>query len=107
MPSEVKHLTSRVLLRQIKALERIAAEEKVDRSAALRKVLDIGLQEYARRRAVENYRRGRVSIGRAAEEADMSIAEFYKVLADEGVTIRVDAEAIKDALRRDFGDQAG
>jgi DNA-binding phage protein len=107
MTSEVKHLTGRVLRRQIEALERISAEEKVDRSAALRKVLDIGLQEYMKRKAVEDYRRGRVSIGKAAEDAGISMAEFYKVLADEGVPIKVDVEAIKDALRKDFGDRAG
>jgi len=107
MTSEVKHLTGRVLRRQIEALERISAEEKVDRSAALRKVLDIGLQEYMKRKTVEDYRRGRVSIGKAAEDTGTSIAEFYKILADEGVPIKVDAEAIKDALRQGFGDRAG
>jgi len=106
MTSEIKHLTGRVLRRQIEALERISADEKVDRSAALRKVLDIGLQEYAKRRALEDYRRGRVSVGRAAEEAGISIAEFYKVLADEGIPIKVDVEAIKEALKQDFGDRA-
>ncbi len=36
-------MTARVLKRQIRALERVSADEKIDRSAALRKVIDIGL----------------------------------------------------------------
>jgi len=93
-----------VYRRQIEILDRISEEEKIDRSAALRKILDIGLQEYLKRRAVESYRKGKLSIGKAAEEAEVSIAEFYKILSDEGVPIKVDIEAVKSALREDFGD---
>ena len=64
-------------------------------------MLDIGLHEYMKRKAVEDYRRGRVSIGKAAEEADVSIAEFYKVLSDEGIPVKVDITVIKDALKED------
>lgn len=98
-------MTGRVHRRQIEVLDRISKEEKIDRSAALRKVLDIGLQEYMKRKAVEDYRRGKVSIGKAAEDADVSIAEFYKILGDEGVPIKVDTATIKDALKEDFGDK--
>jgi len=103
--SEVKHLTGRVQKKQIEVLDKISKEEKIDRSAALRKVLDIGIQEYLKRKAVEDYRRGRISIGKAAEDAGVSIAEFYKILNDEGVPIRVDIAAVKDALKEDFGDK--
>lgn len=105
MDSEVKHLTGRVHRKQIEALDKISREEKIDRSAALRKILDIGLHEYMKRKAVEDYRRGKLSVGKAAEETGVSIAEFYKILSDEGVPIKVDTEAIKEALREDFGDK--
>ena len=104
MGLEIEHLTARVLGRQIRALEKVSADEKIDRSAALRKVLDIGLKEYSKRKAVEEYRVGKLSVGRAAEEADVSIAEFYGILASEGVPIRVDMEAIQTAFRDDVGD---
>jgi len=103
--SEVKHLTGRVLQRQIEVLERISREEKIDRSAALRKVLDIGLQEYMKRRAVDDYRKGRISIGKAAEDSNVSIAEFYKILIDEGVPVQVNTDTIKEALKEDFGEE--
>lgn len=104
--SEVRHLTGRVLRRQIEVLDRISREEKVDRSATLRKVLDVGLREYLKMKAVENYRRGRISIGKAAEDAGVSIAEFYDVLGFEGVPIKVDVAAVKEALKEDFGAEA-
>lgn len=95
-------MTARVLGRQIRALEKVAAEEKIDRSAALRKVLDIGLREYSKKKAVEEYRVGRISVGRAAEEAGMSIAEFYRTLSIEGIPIKIDLAAFRAALRKDF-----
>ncbi len=104
MRSETKHLTGRVDQRQMERLEKISREEKIDRSAALRKVLEIGIREYMRRKAVDDYRKGRLSIGKAAEEADVSVAEFYKILEDEGVPIKIDTGVLKDALKADLGE---
>lgn len=103
MQSQTKHLTGRLDRRQVEELEKISKEEKIDRSTALRKVLDIGIGEYAKRRAVDDYRKGVVSIGRAAKEAKVSIAEFYKILEDEDIAIRVDSKSLKNALKSDFG----
>jgi len=101
--SENKHLTGRVSKSQIDKLERISKEEKIDRSSVLRKVLDIGLDEYDRRKAVEEYRRDKLSVGKAAELAGISIAEFYKILENEDIPIRIDVKGIKLSLESDFG----
>ncbi|MGI0081675.1 MAG: UPF0175 family protein [Nitrososphaerales archaeon] len=94
-------MTGRVSRRQIEQLDRISNEEQIDRTSALRKVLDIGIKEYMKRRAVEDYRRGKISIGKAAEVAGISMAELYKVLSDEGVPIRIDTANLKESLRSD------
>lgn len=104
--SEMKHLTGRVNRRQIEVLDKISKEEKIDRSATLRKILDLGLREYMKRKAVEDYRRERISIGKAAEEADISITEFYRLLVEEGVPVKIDTAAIKEGLKEDFGERA-
>lgn len=103
MQFETKHLTGRVDQRQIERLDKISKEEQIDRSAALRKILDIGIREYMKKKTVEEYRKGRISIGKAAEEAEVSIAEFYKILEDEGITIKINTEILKDALKSDSG----
>lgn len=103
VPPEVRHLTGRVPQSQVDVLERISREE-IDRSAALRKVLEIGIREYMTRRAIEEYRRGKVSIGKATEEAGVSIAEFYRILEKEGIPIKVDVAAIRHAWKVDFGE---
>ena len=73
------------------------------RSTVLRKVLDIGVQEYNKRKAVDEYRKGEMSIGRASEIADVSIAEFYKILENENVPISIDFNGIKESLEADLG----
>ncbi|MCL4435476.1 MAG: UPF0175 family protein [Thaumarchaeota archaeon] len=96
--SETKHLTGRINRKQLEQLDEISKEEKIDRSAALRKILEIGIGEYLKRKAVDDYRRGRVSIGKAAEIANVSIAEFYKILKDEDVPVKIDVSTLKDSL---------
>ena len=95
-------MTGRVDVRLIRLLDKISREEKVHRSAALRKVLDIGIKEYLKRKSVEDYRRGRISIGRAAEEAEVSVAEFCRILADEGVPIKIDTKVLEETLESDL-----
>jgi predicted HTH domain antitoxin len=101
-PLNVRHLTGRVDREQVEMLDRISREEKIDRSAALRKILDVGIREYMKRKAVERYRCGAVSIGKAAEESGVSIAEFYRILEDEGIPVKVDTAAIQEASESNF-----
>ncbi|MHB1868711.1 MAG: UPF0175 family protein [Nitrososphaerales archaeon] len=103
MATEKRHLSGRVNKRQIEQLEKISREEKSDRSSVLRKLLDLGLNEYNREKAVEQYRKGKISIGRAAEIAGVSISEFYKILEIEDVPVRIDIKAIEESLESDFG----
>jgi len=51
-------------------------EERIDRSAALRKLLHIGADEYRRRKALEALAAGKVSFGEAAEMAGLTLWEF-------------------------------
>ncbi len=64
----------------MKQLKSISRQEGIDRSTALRKVLDIGLREYRKEKAINRYRKGRISIGKAAEEAAVSIFEMHDIL---------------------------
>jgi predicted HTH domain antitoxin len=101
---QTKHLTGRVPKKQVERLNRISKEEGIDRSTALRKVLDIGLKEYRRERALDRYRKGKISIGKAAEEAGVSVFEMFDILEAENIPIQIDIKSLKEALHQDFGD---
>lgn len=97
------HISGRITKDQFKILDKIAELERVDRSAVLRRMIDIGSKEYFRKKAVAGYRRGEMSIGMAAEIAGVSIWEMYDILDKEEITIKIDRKAIEERFAEDFG----
>ena len=100
--AQSKHLTGRVPKKQVEQLNKISREEGIDRSTALRKVLGIGLREYRKEMAVDSYRKGKISIGKAAEEAGVSVFEMYDILEAEKIPVQIDVKILKEALDHDF-----
>jgi metal-responsive CopG/Arc/MetJ family transcriptional regulator len=100
---QTEHLTGRVPKRQLEQLKKISKDEGIDRSTALRKILDLGLREYQRERAIERYRRGKISIGKAAEESGVTIFEMYDILEAEKIPLEIDIKSLRESLRSDFG----
>lgn len=65
------------ITRDLKLLvDQVMREERLDRSAALRRLLSIGADEYRRRKALETLQAGRASFGEAADMAGMTLWEF-------------------------------
>jgi predicted HTH domain antitoxin len=80
-----KHVTARVPEDLYEAIEEIRAEEQVDRSTAVKRLLERGIDDWRVETAVRRYREGEVSVGRAAELAGLSLWRFQDVLAERGV----------------------
>lgn len=99
----VVHITGRITKDQFKTLDKIAELERIDRSSVLRRIIDLGSKEYFRKKAVEGYRMGEMSIGMAAEVARVSIWEMYEILDREEITIKIDRKAIEERFAEDFG----
>lgn len=97
------HISGRITKEQFKILDKIAELERTDRSAALRKIVDIGSKEYFKKKAVEMYRKGEISIGKASEIARVSPWEMYEILEREGISIKIDRRAIEERFAEDFG----
>lgn len=58
----------------------IMKEEGLEKSAAIRKLLRIGVEEYRRDRAVTQFSRGDIAFGQAAAIARISVWEFADLL---------------------------
>jgi len=85
----------------VEALERIAREEALDRATAIRRLLRTSIKEWELERALLRYRRGEVSLGRAAEEARLTQWELLDALRAAGIAYpltAVDAETRAAAL---------
>jgi len=70
---------------KMKILEEIASEEKTDRSAVARKLLDMGIKQWKIDKAVQLILSGKVSVWRAAELADISLREMLDILNERRI----------------------
>ncbi len=58
-------------------------EEHIDKSTALRQLLYIGAQDYV----LDMYKKGRVSLSKAAELLDVSTFDILRLVQDKGIQL--------------------
>lgn len=68
------------------AIQEIAREESIDKSTAVRELVEKGLLYVA----IVKYKEGRISLGKAAEIAQVSLSEMIDILTDMGIESRLD-----------------
>lgn len=85
-----KHVTARISDDLYEKIERIREEEQTDRSTAIKRLLERGVGDWQVETAVRRYREGTISLGRAAEIADVSIWRLLDILQERGVEMSYD-----------------
>jgi predicted HTH domain antitoxin len=97
-------VTTRVDDEMARGIDFFAKKEKLDRSTITRRLLARALQEEELDYALEQYKNGDITIGRAAEIAKKSLREIMAIAAKRGIpfqyslkSLREDAEALKKA----------
>jgi len=69
-------------------LNRVAEEEGKDLSATARELIEYG-RKY---RVLQLYKEGKISLGKAADELDLSLTEFIDLLNEFGISANIDYE---------------
>lgn len=86
-------------------LRLVVEREGLDRSTALRKMLEKGLKEWKKELALQLLREGKVTLWKAAEVAGVTIWEMLELVEEEGISLPIRAEDviedIKAALREE------
>ncbi len=72
-------------------IERIAAEERVDRSTVIARATDQYIREWRIRRAVKLYEDGTITVPKAANLTGLSIWEFLEELGRRKISVRYSA----------------
>ena len=93
-------VTVRLSKRDLERVEALRVIEDVDRSTLIKEFIEDGL----RRRVVDLYRKGKVTVGRAAEILGVSLREFLEILEREGIPVNWDSEGIRQYLKVKYGD---
>ncbi|MBI2550550.1 UPF0175 family protein [Candidatus Woesearchaeota archaeon] len=78
--------------------EKMAKERLEDRSTAIRELLAIGITEYRENTAVRDYAEGKLSLGKAAETAGVSMWRFIDLLKERKVPLKYDLDALKEEI---------
>jgi len=73
-------------------------EEGLDKSTAIRRILEIGVGEWKRRRAVELYRSGKVTLWKASQMWGVSLREMLDELNRLRITAHVTAKDIEEDI---------
>lgn len=95
-----RHVTARIPEDIYEEIERIRENEHLDRSTAIKRLLERGIADWRLESAITGYRDGSISLGRAAELAGVSLWQFLDTLDDRGVELQytdADLEADIDA----------
>ncbi|HID91482.1 TPA: hypothetical protein EYP44_05940 [Candidatus Bathyarchaeota archaeon] len=95
-----KAISTRVTMEEVAAIEEIARAEGVDRASAIRRLLTVGIREWKRRRALEDYKSGKISLGRVADVLGLSMWSAVELLQKEGIEAGYDIEDLKRDLRK-------
>ncbi|MEI8138990.1 MAG: UPF0175 family protein [bacterium] len=91
-------LSLRLNADEVKLLDQAAAQDGLDRSSLLKRLLRRGYADYRCETACAAYRRGEVTLSRAAEMADMSLYDLLTRFPENGLQLNLTA----DDLRREL-----
>jgi len=84
-------------------LEKVVMEfkrqEVVDKSTAIRRILQIGIGEWKRRRAIDLYRDGKITLWKASQIAGLPLREMLEELNRLRIITHVTVEDIEEDIK--------
>jgi predicted HTH domain antitoxin len=100
-------IASRVPSDLVAELQRIEEVEHVDRSTAVRRLLYSAIREWKMEYATRLYRENRVTLGRAAADAGVSVREMMEYLRQKKVPGQYDLEDFEQDLKGTYARMGG
>ncbi len=91
-------LTTRLPDELFAEIERISQEERLDKSAVTRRLLEAAVREHKLETAIERYREGALTLRGAAEQAGRSLREMLTELAKREVPVAYAEEDLAEDL---------
>ena len=73
---------------------------RLDKATLLRDFIEDGL----RRRVLDSYREGQITVQRAADILDISLREFLSLLEKNRLVINWDSAVIRDYMTKQYGE---
>ena len=78
-------VTARLGVESLEYIKKMSKMSNLDKSTAFRDILQKGIKEDKKERALELYIKGKFSIGEATRFADMYIGDFFDLMRQKGI----------------------
>jgi len=92
-------ITTRVDNDILKDIKFFAKEEGLDRSTEIRRLLTKAIKEKRIDYALEKYKQGRITIGKAAEIAEMHLREMMALAASKGIDFQYSLKDLEEDIQ--------
>ena len=96
---KTQNLTVRLEKELVREIEQEALQEKTDKSTVTRKLIALGMEQTRKARALEEYRKGRCTIWRAAMKAEIPLREMIELIRREKIPLHISTEDVDEAWR--------
>ena len=83
---------------QEKEIDAYASKEKVDKSTAIRKLVEIGLKEVKLQESLENVRKKQWTVWKAASHCDESIGRFLAIMKVNNIPFPISLDELRNEL---------
>ena len=83
----------------LKKIEKLGKEEVLDRSSIIRKLVYLGYQDIMKKKAAEQYVKGRITLSEAAGKAELTIWEMEQYLVESRYKSSYSIEDLNNELK--------
>ena len=84
----------------VKDIEYLSKEEQSDKSKIVRELLALAVKEKLIDLALKKYMERKISIGKAAALAKLSVADFMKIAAERKIPVNYSIASLEEDFRR-------
>ena len=92
---ETVTLSARLSKAEAQKLDKLAADLGLERGSLLRQLIRKGFKEIQTERALDAYRRGTITLSRAAELAELSLRDILLRLPEESIELNYDLRELQ------------
>ena len=92
-------LSARLTKDEARKIDELAADLGLDRGALLKQLIRKGLKDIQTERALAAYRRGMITLSRAAEIAELTLRDILLRLSEESIELNYDVRELQRDLK--------
>jgi predicted HTH domain antitoxin len=97
--TKLESVTARLGLDSVKYIEKVNKLFGIDRSTAFRKILQKGIEQDKKEKAIELYLKGGFSLEQASRFSGLYIGEFLDYMGQKGIEKNITLDDFKETLK--------